>query len=423
MLPLDKYNFGVNNKGVILKFKKCIVQPSMFKEKCAMKGEKMSAYTEPINVAAIFFVVLVFVLFIPWLIYTYRKYNYLPLSTTLISFSFIFYFLSALFLVLLPLPEIRDTCSLQKPDTQHYSLMPFRFVVNTFNNSSILLSQPGTYRLLFNQPSFYQAFFNFLLLLPFGVYLRYFFQSKKYWKKALGITFLLTLFYEVTQVTGIYGIYNCAYRIFDVDDLMLNTTGGVVGFFIAPAVLALFPSKKKINEKAEKLLALDQVRGMSVLLAVIIDLFISDKVVKVVLKMTNVNEVSEFLANTIVLFVAFFIIPWIWNGYTVGTKIMRYRYDSKVSRAETNKRLFKRFGAIYAMYFTTVIANTLNNVELSMDSPFYKASIFLALGAGIIFMILSMVLFIHVMLVMFGKEKRRFYFDEASDLYTTRKKM
>jgi len=382
----------------------------------------MSVYTQPIYVAAIFFVISAFVLFIPWLIYTYRKYNYLPLSTTIISFSFIFYFLAALFLVLLPLPAIRDTCSQQKPDTQHYSLVPFQFIINTFSNSGIVLSQPGTYKLLFSQPSFYQAFFNFLLLLPFGVYLRYFFHDKKYWKKALGIIFSLTLFYEVTQVTGIYGIYNCAYRIFDVDDLLLNTTGGIVGFFIAPAVIALFPSKKKINEKAARLLALDEVRGMSVLLAVIIDLFISNMVVKVVLIMTNVNEVSAFIASTIALFVTFFIIPWIWNGYTVGTKIMRYRYDSKVSRAETNKRLFKRFGAIYAMYFTTIIANTLNNVEISMDSPFYKASIFLTLGAGIIFIILTLVLFIHVMLVIFGKEKRRFYFDEASDLYTTRKK-
>ncbi|WP_372011117.1 VanZ family protein [Paenibacillus chitinolyticus] len=382
----------------------------------------MSAYTQPIFVAAIFFVVLTFALFIPWLIYTYRKYNFLPFSTTLISFSFIFYFLAALFLVLLPLPEIRNTCSLQKPGTQHYSLLPFQFIVDTFGNSGIVLSQPATYRLLFNQPSFYQAFFNFLLLLPFGVYLRYFFQDKKYWKKALGITFLLTLFYEVTQVTGIYGIYNCPYRIFDVDDLLLNTTGGVLGFFIAPAVLALFPSKKKINEKAERLLALDEVRGMSVLLAVIIDLFISNMVVKVVLSMTNVNMISEFIASTITLSVTFFIIPWIWNGSTVGTKIMRYRYDSKVSRVETNKRLFKRFGAIYAMYFTTAIANTLNNVEISMDSPFYKASIFLTLGAGLTFITLTIVLFIHIVFVVFGKEKRRFYFDEASDLYTTRKK-
>lgn len=383
---------------------------------------EMSAYTQPIFVAAIFFVVLAFALFIPWLIYTYRKYNYLPFSTTLISFSFIFYFLAALFLVLLPLPEIRNTCSLQKPGTQHYSLMPFQFIMSTIGNSGIVLSQPATYRLLFSQPSFYQAFFNFLLLLPFGVYLRYFFQDKKHWKKALGITFSLTLFYEVTQVTGIYGIYNCPYRIFDVDDLLLNTTGGVLGFFIAPAVLALFPSKKKINEKTERLLALDEVRGMSVLLAVMIDIFISNIVVKVVLSMTNDNMVSEFIATTITLFVTLFMIPWIWNGSTIGTKIMRYRYDSKVSPVETNKRLFKRFGAIYAIYFTTVIANILNNVELSMDSPFYKASIFLTLGAGLTIVILTIVLFIHGILVVFGKEKRRFYFDEASDLYTTRKK-
>ncbi|MFE4428505.1 hypothetical protein ACFRH9_15600 [Peribacillus butanolivorans] len=118
----------------------------------------------------------------------------------------------------------------------------------------------------------------------------------------------------------------------------------------------------------------------------------------------------------------FFFIPMHWSGHTVGTKIMRFRYDSKVCRAETNKRLFKRFGAIYAMYFITVIASTLNNMEVPMDSPYYKSSVFLTLGTWSIFVTLTIVLFIHVMLVVFGKEKRRFYFDEASDLYTTRKK-
>ena len=382
----------------------------------------MTAYTQPIYVAAIFFVILAIMLFIPWLIYTYRKYSYLPLSTTLITFSFVFYFLSALFLVLLPLPEIRDTCSLQKPDTQHYSLVPFQFVANTLENSGIFLSLPSTYMQLFKQPSFYQALFNFLLLLPFGVYLRSFFQEKKHWKKALGFTFVLTLFYEVTQVTGIYGIYNCAYRIFDVDDLMLNTAGGVLGFFIAPAVLELFPSKQSVNEKAEKLLILDEVKAMSVLLAIIIDLFISNMVVKLVLSMTNVNEVIEIIASTIAFFVMFFIIPFLWSGHTVGTKIMRFHYDSKVGRAETNRRLFKRFGAIYVTYFITVVASILSNMEITMDSPYYKSSVFLALGAWVIYIILTIVLFIHIMLVVLSKEKRRFYFDEASDLYTSRKK-
>lgn len=73
------------------------------------------------------------------------------------------------------------------------------------------------------------------------------------------------------------------------------------------------------------------------------------------------------------------------------------------------------------MYFITVIASTLNNMEVPMDSPYYKSSVFLTLGTWIIFVTLTIVLFIHVMLVVFGKEKRRFYFDEASDLYTTRK--
>ncbi|MGG3448551.1 hypothetical protein [Domibacillus aminovorans] len=64
----------------------------------------------------------------------------------------------------------------------------------------------------------------------------------------------------------------------------------------------------------------------------------------------------------------------------------------------------------------------MNNVEVPIDSPYYKASVFLTLGTGVIIIILTIVLFIHIMLVVLGKEKRRFYFDEASDLYTTRKK-
>ena len=148
-------------------------------------------------------------------------------------------------------------------------------MVNTFENSGIVLSQPSTYILLFKQPSFFQALFNFLLLLPFGVYLHYFFQVKRYWKKALGFTFLSNAILRSNLGNWHLWDYNCAYRIFDLDDLLLNTTGGVLSFFIDPAVLSLFPSKQKVNEKADELLAHDEVKMMSVLLALIIDLFIS----------------------------------------------------------------------------------------------------------------------------------------------------
>lgn len=43
----------------------------------------------------------------------------------------------------------------------------------------------------------------------------------------------LSLGVELTQLTGLWGLYPCAYRQFDVDDLILNTAGVVGGFAAA----------------------------------------------------------------------------------------------------------------------------------------------------------------------------------------------
>ncbi|GEK32952.1 VanZ family protein [Kurthia sibirica] len=382
----------------------------------------MSQYTTPIVTAGIIFIILVFFLWIPWLIYMYRKYGFLPLSTTLISFSFIFYFLSALFLVILPLPTTRDTCAMQNPNTVHYSLIPFQFVEDILKGQWLNLKNPATYMLLFKQSAFYQVFFNFLLLLPLGVFLRYYLGDKKKWWKAAILIFITTFFFEITQLTGIYGIYNCAYRLFDVDDLMTNTIGGIIGFFIAPAVLAIFPSKKTIEERAEYLLEKDEVKSMAVLLAIAIDLFIMDLIRQLVLSTTNHNEVTNFIVTTVLLICGQLLLPIIWNGRTIGSAIMRFRYSSKHSKRLTITRLTKRFIALYVAYFITVIVSTMNNITVTMDSVYYEASVLLSLGASIAALILTIVLFIHIMLVVFGKGKRRFFFDESADLYTTRKK-
>ena len=42
--------------------------------------------------------------------------------------------------------------------------------------------------------------------------------------------FGLSLTVELTQLTGLWGLYPCPYRQFDVDDLILNTTGVALGF-------------------------------------------------------------------------------------------------------------------------------------------------------------------------------------------------
>lgn len=161
---------------------------------------------------------------------------------------------------------------------------------------------------------------------------------------------------------------------------------------------------------------------MSVLLAIAIDIFLIDIIRQVFLYFTNQNEVTSFIVFSIVSFIWMCVVPILWNGRTVGTAIMRFRYDSKLSKKTTISRLIKRYAAFYMAYFTLAVVGVLNNVEVTMASPYYKASVFLAVGSSILTAILMVVLFIHIMLVVFGKGKRRFFFDESSDLYTTRKK-
>lgn len=381
-------------------------------------GGFMSVYTNSIWVASIVTVVLSFVIFVPWLIYTYRKYNFLSLSKTVIMFSFIFYFLAALCLVMLPLPETRDTCSVQSANTIHYNLLPFQFVADIMKDSGIVLTRPTTWLYAIKQPAFFQAFFNFLLLMPFGIYLRYFFNKRTYWKRALALSFSLTLFYEVTQVTGIYGIYNCAYRIFDVDDLMLNTTGALLGFFLAPVVWALFPSHEAVEAKAAEMVEKDIVKPLSTLLALVIDMFIAHILWFIVSVVTGYADILEFIVKFVLYIILFGIVPSFTQGATLGMKMMGFTMTSK---GNVVRRSWRRCVAILATVSIFEVIRILGQIKLDMDSPFYVLQIVLTLMAFVAFVILWLVIVIHVVRVIMSGGKRRLYIDEYAQLVATRK--
>lgn len=61
-------------------------------------------------------------------------------------------------------------------------------------------------------------------------------------KKIILAGFLTSLLYEVTQLTGLFFIYPRPYRIFDVDDLIINTLGALVGYLIVPSISRFLPS-------------------------------------------------------------------------------------------------------------------------------------------------------------------------------------
>ncbi len=124
-------------------------------------------------------------------------------------------------------------------------LSPFYFIQEISNHTSAILTKPATYFYLLKESAFLQVAFNVLLTVPFGVYLRYYFRRS--FLQTVCISFCLSLFFELTQVTGLYGIYNCAYRLFDIDDLFLNTLGGCNWFYHCTNIYVLPSENKRIR--------------------------------------------------------------------------------------------------------------------------------------------------------------------------------
>ncbi len=76
----------------------------------------------------------------------------------------------------------------------------------------------------------FSAVMNYLVCLPIGALLP---SQGLRWRDTVVLGFSLSLLVELTQLTAAWGHYPCAYRKFDMDDLILNTLGVTLGFAVA----------------------------------------------------------------------------------------------------------------------------------------------------------------------------------------------
>ncbi len=84
---------------------------------------------------------------------------------------------------------------------------------------------------LMHRAAFQQLAFNVLLFVPLGFFVRWVVHRGVLLATALGL--VLSVAIEVTQLTGVWGLYHCAYRTFDVSDLLTNTLGALLGGLLA----------------------------------------------------------------------------------------------------------------------------------------------------------------------------------------------
>ena len=199
---------------------------------------------------------------LPYAVYQYNRHGSVSKYRTLIIYSFILYMLIAFFMVSLPLP---DRASTEGNTWQgHLNLIPFRQIWLYWHGRALSFAAIKRYLV---SMSLWQLLFNILLTVPFGVYLHYYFKLSL--RRTILYSFLLSLFYETSQITALFGIYPGPYRLADVEDLICNTLGGVFGYQIAYVAAKVLPSRDEIDEKCKA--SCTRVTGMRRAWAVLFD--------------------------------------------------------------------------------------------------------------------------------------------------------
>lgn len=176
-------------------------------------------------------------LFAPILLVQYRRYGRLSVPRLLGAAAVSIYGVAVFAYTLFPLPaDTGRTC------TSPIQLIPFHVVADISRETagmplrSVLLSAPVL-----------QFVLNIVLFVPWGVLVRRFFSRGIVFATLSGLG--LSLLIELTQYTGVWGLYGCAFRLADVDDLIANTSGSLVGALIAPLVLWWMPRQGELRQR------------------------------------------------------------------------------------------------------------------------------------------------------------------------------
>ena len=294
----------------------------------------IESYLFPIRYALLTFPVVAFFFTLPFLIIQYRVYGYVNGYRGFILYSFLLYLLTAYYLVILPLPDTIHTCT-ASGDT-YTQWVPFRFVEDFLKETKVQFGDPATYWGIIKERAFLQVVFNILLLVPFGFVLRYYFRIRWLW--TLAAAFGLSFFFEWTQWTALYGIYDCPYRLFDVDDLMLNTAGGALGGAIAVLLSRILPSMDQLDDHVD--LITMRVSFVRRFIAFQMDWVL---LVPFALYLIYIGEPVFFAA---LVFVYFILVPYLTNGFTLGKYFVRIRLRGRGDEIKLNELLI-RYGLLY----------------------------------------------------------------------------
>lgn len=207
----------------------------------------MSNFIYDIQLGFLAFPLVALLLAMPYALYQYRRFGAISIWKTFVVFTFILYCLCAVSLVVFPLPADHSAVVESARTPQ---LHPFNVIEQIRETTDFSMNDRSTWGPTLRSPVVYEAIFNVMLTMPLGAYLCYLFRCR--WWVALLIGMATTLLFETSQLTGLFGLYAHPYRLFDVDDLILNTTGTMLGFWLMLPLAWALPSMDEVNEQSRE---------------------------------------------------------------------------------------------------------------------------------------------------------------------------
>lgn len=176
---------------------------------------------------------LVFIIFFPALWFAHRQLGK-PFGRKRITILFLLglSIYGPLLLTNLPLPD-DFTAFCESTGGLKPRLEPFQFIPP----AKYFLSELVRKGVILNIPFLWESFLNFWMLFPAGVIFRV--LKKRNILMPIMIAVASSLLLEMTQLTGIWGLIGCAHRTFDVDDIILNSSGFLAGWIAMSILFAI----------------------------------------------------------------------------------------------------------------------------------------------------------------------------------------
>src|SRR5699024_609934 len=131
------------------------------------------------------------------------------------------------------------------------------------------------------------------------------------------------------------------------------------------------PSRENVVEKGKSLQMAARVLPLSQSTAVVIDYIIIEFGWVFTSGFFNTYEFVQLIYTTIGFFIIFFLVPLMWDGKSIGTKIMRFKLVQSGDNQTSRKPLLNRTFALFLPFMLSHILSILQNVEIDMNAILY----------------------------------------------------